>query len=85
MHTSERTSQPLDCNYICRYNYTVFQDSDHQRQKIVRNSIETTMEVVDLVRLALLSMLTEYACVSPFVIGLQSTGNAATSVNSPSW
>ena len=36
---------------FCRYNYTVYQDTEHGRQKLVRDSVETTVSVLDKVRL----------------------------------
>ncbi len=35
---------------ICRYNYTVYQDTEHGRQKLIRDSVETTVSVLDKVR-----------------------------------
>lgn len=46
---TRQAKQHIHCCAHCRYNYTVYQDSEHDRQKIVRNSIETTMEVLDTV------------------------------------
>lgn len=34
---------------LCRYNYTVYQDSEHGRQKIVKDSVDTLISVVDSV------------------------------------
>ncbi len=35
---------------FCRYNYTVYQDTEHGRQKLVRDSVETTVSLLDKVR-----------------------------------
>ena len=34
---------------FCRYNYTVYQDTEHGRQKIVKDGVDTLISVVDSV------------------------------------
>lgn len=34
---------------MCRYNYTVYQDIEHGRQKIVKDGVDTLISVVDSV------------------------------------
>lgn len=35
--------------HMCRYNYTVYQDTEHGRQKIVKDGVDTLISVVDSV------------------------------------
>ena len=35
--------------HMCRYNYTVYQDIEHGRQKIVKDGVDTLISVVDSV------------------------------------
>ena len=31
---------------VCRYNYTVYQDTEHGRQKIIKDGVDTLISVV---------------------------------------
>lgn len=48
MHTNQEAKFYMDY-IICRYNYTVYQDTEHGRQKIVKDGVDTLISVVDSV------------------------------------
>lgn len=49
MQKGHNTIYFLMAIHMCRYNYTVYQDTEHGRQKIIKDGVDTLISVVDSV------------------------------------